>query len=114
MGTTLLGEILRDWRGYELEDSIYLPAGKVAALDLIVRVLPFDPTMGRLFEQHEYWLGIEQVRDVVEGLEAQLGRTATPSERLRAVDHYAHYDAFMDAASVISGDSSAAGRSPVS
>ena len=45
---------------------------------------------------HEYLLGVEQVCEVIEGLEAQLGRVSTPNERLRAVLHYAQYDAFID------------------
>jgi len=96
MGTALLGEVLSDWGRYELDDSIYFPAGKEAALDINVSILPFDPMRKRVFKDQEYFIGIEQIRDVVEGLEAQLGRTATLDERLRAVVHYARHDAFID------------------
>jgi hypothetical protein len=98
MGPAILRDVLQDWPDYELDDSIYLPAGSVPSLDLKVNVLAFDPTRGRSFEGQEYWLGIEQVRDVVEGLEGQLGRSATPPERLKAVAHYAKRDAFIDPA----------------
>lgn len=96
MGLTFLGDILSDWSKYELEDSIYLPKRTQPALDGRAQVLSFDPERKRDFEGDEYFLGIEQVRDVVEGLEAQLGRAATPDERLRAVVHYALNDAFID------------------
>jgi hypothetical protein len=98
MGITVLNDILNDWSKYELDDSVYLPAGMNPTLDLPVSIVPFDPTFepGRVFNGQEYLLGIEQVRDVVEGLQDQLGRPPTPGERLRAVVHYARYDAFID------------------
>jgi hypothetical protein len=52
----------------------------------------------RLFEGQVYWLGIEQARDVVDGLQKQLQRLATSAERLKAVAHYATLDAFIDPA----------------
>ncbi len=96
MGLTVLGDILSDWSKYELEDSIYLPKGTSPTLDGLAQVIPFDPDRKRDAERGKYFLGVEQVRDVVEGLEAQLGRIATPNERLRAVVHYARNDAFID------------------
>ena len=106
MGTTILRHILGDWTEYELDDSIYVPVGCDVKLDTAVLVLPFDPARGRMFESHEYLLGIEQIRDVVEGLEAQLLRVATPEERLRAITHYAVFDAFIDPRKAIADDSS--------
>jgi hypothetical protein len=44
----------------------------------------------------EYLLSFEQVRDVILGLEQQLGRSSSPEERLAAVVHYARNDAFID------------------
>lgn len=96
MGLVLLGDVLANWDKYELDDEIYLPRGVQPTLDGGAHVFAFDPARKRSFEGNEYLLGIEQVREVVEGLEAQLGRTATPSERLRAVVHYALNDAFID------------------
>lgn len=96
MGFSLLGDVLRDWSNHELDDSIYLPRGAVPAIDLPVSILPFDPLRKRTFQDQEYFLGIEQIRDVIEGLEAQLGRTADIEERLRAVTHYARHDAFIE------------------
>ena len=96
MGMAVLGDIIQDWRRYELDDSIYFPAGSAPTLDLEVSVLAFDPTRTRFFEGQEYWLGIEQIRDVIEGLENQLHRTTTPDERLKAVAHYAKHDAYID------------------
>lgn len=92
----VLGDVLKDWRKYELDDSIYVPAGTEPSLEARVSVLPFDPKRKRVFEEQHYLLGIEQVRDAVEGLERQLGRTATPHERLRAVVHFARHDAFIE------------------
>jgi hypothetical protein len=103
MGRGLLGDVLRDWRKYELDDSIYLPAGTESSVDVEVSVLPFDRTRKRVFEGQQYLLGIEQVRDVVEGLERQLGRSATPNERLRAVLHFAGHDAFIDPRDAVGG-----------
>lgn len=42
MGIALLRDILGDGSSYELDDSIYVPAGSVPTLDLEVSVLPFD------------------------------------------------------------------------
>jgi len=39
-------------------------------------------------------LGIEQVRDVLTGLET-LGREPSLTERLRAIAHFVRYDAFI-------------------
>lgn len=96
MGIALLDDVLREWDRYNLDDELYLPIGAEPSLGMYVSVLSFDPTRGRVFEQQEYLLGIEQVRDVIIGLESQLGRTTTILERLRAVVHYAHFDAFID------------------
>ena len=96
MGLVLLGDVLANWNRYELDDEIYLPKGIQPTLDGGAHVFPFDPKRKRSFEGNEYLLGIEQVCEVVEGLEAQLGRVATPGERLRAVLHYAQHDAFID------------------
>jgi hypothetical protein len=96
MGTALLADVLNDWSKYEPDDSVYLPSGKEPSLYQVVSVLPFDPTRKRAFEGQEYFLGIEQIRDAVEGLEAQLGRAAKPLERLRAATYYARHDAFID------------------
>jgi len=103
MGRRLLGDVLRDWRAHELDDSIYVPAGTEPSLDVEVNVLPFDRTRKRVFEGQHYLLGIEQVRDVVEGLERQLGRAATPVERLRAIVHFARHDAFIDPRDAVGG-----------
>jgi hypothetical protein len=95
--------VLNDWSGFELDDSIYLPAATEASLDVTVNVLPADRFRKRSFEGQDYFLGIEQVRDVIEGFEAQIGRTATLNERLRAVVHYARYDAFIDPDDAVDG-----------
>lgn len=96
MGLALLGDILNHWETYPLDDEIYLPIGEEPALEMSVRVLHFDARRSRFFEGYKYLLGIEQVRDAITGLEYQLRRAATPSERLRAVLYYARYDAFID------------------
>ena len=85
MGLALLGHVVKSWREYELDDSIYVPSGTNPSLETQVNVLPFDRARKRVFEGQQYLLGIEQVRDVVEGLEQQLGRTTTPNERLMYV-----------------------------
>jgi hypothetical protein len=91
-----LVDVLTNWGEYELDASIYVRLGAQPALEMLVDVLPFDRTRKRVLEGEQYLLGIEQVRDVVEGLERQLGRPATPIERLRAVLYYARHDAFID------------------
>ena len=96
MGSAPLGEVLGDWRRYALDDSIYLPVGSEPLLDVMVTVLPFDRQRHRIVEGLRYLVGIEQIRDVIEGLEGQLGRAATPDERLRAVVHSVRHDAFID------------------
>ena len=96
MGLAILGEVLHVWQTYALDDTIYVRKGEALGLGSEVAILPGDPERGRDFEGRTYLLGIEQVRDVIEGLEAQLGRVPTASERLRAVLYYATYDAFID------------------
>jgi hypothetical protein len=103
MGMALLIDVLTNWGKHELDDAIYLPSGKEPSLDLMVSVLPFDPARKRIFEDQEYFLGIEQIRDVIDGLEAQLGRAAMPLERLRAAIHYARHDAFIDPQEAVGG-----------
>lgn len=100
MGLSLLGDVLKDWRRYELDDSIYLPIGEELTLEAQVEILPFDPLRKRIFENKRYLLGVEQVRDVVVGLELQLKRASSPEERLKAIAHYAKADAFIDPANL--------------
>lgn len=102
MGLAILGEVLSDWRRYELDDSIYVPLGVEVSNETKVHVLHFDRTRKRVFDGQRY-LGIEQVRDVVEGLDRQLGRAATPTERLRAVLHFVRHDAFIDPRGAVGG-----------
>lgn len=96
MGLAILGDVLRDWSAFELDDSIYVVSGGQISLETAVNILPFDPHRKRIHDGQEYLMGIEQVRDVVEGLEEQLHRPALGSERLRAVLHFARHDAFID------------------
>jgi hypothetical protein len=103
MRLRLLRDVLRDFRAYELDDSLYLPEGVEPSLDAQVSVLPFDRQRRRISEGHRYLLGIEQVRDAMEGLERQLGRTTTPNEGLRAVLHFAQHDAFIDPNDAVGG-----------
>jgi hypothetical protein len=104
MGITLLRDVLMNWSQYELEDEIYVRNEMSdPSLDMEANVLPFDPARKRTFEGQKYFLGIEQVRDVIEGLEAQLRRPATPLERLRATVYYAQHDAFIDPAAAVGG-----------
>jgi hypothetical protein len=103
MGLALLEDVLKDWSKCELDDSIYVPVGTELSLDVQVQVLPFDRTRKRLYEGRQYLVGIEQVRDAVEGLERQIGRIATPIERLRAVLHFARHDAFIDPRDAVGG-----------
>jgi hypothetical protein len=96
MRIAILGHVLESWQEYELDDSLYLPIETEPSLDTPVNVLSLDPLRKRIFEGQQYLLGIEQVRDVIIGLEAHLGRAATPIEKLRAVIYFARYDAFID------------------
>jgi hypothetical protein len=101
MGITVLGNVLMDWSEYEIDDEIYIPCdvGNLS-VDTEVHVLPFERYRGREFEGRHYFLGIEQIRDVIEDLEAYLKRSLTPIERLKATVHYARYDANDPAALV--------------
>jgi hypothetical protein len=103
MSNGSLGDVVREWEKYELDDSIYVPAGSSPSLATLVNVLPFEPTRKRIVEGQQYLLGIEQVRDVVQGLERQLGRATTPDERLRAVLHFARHDAFIEPDDAVGG-----------
>lgn len=101
MGITVLRDVLAEYRTYEMDGVIYLPVGVDPSLDAAATVLSYDPAINRRIEGLEGFLLIEQVRDIVEGLEAQLSRVTTPSERLRAVIHYALHDAYIDPSAAI-------------
>lgn len=103
MGTTALRDVLVDYWEYGIDGVIYLPVGVDPSLDAAASVFSYDPAMNRRLEGLEGFLLIEQVRDIVEGLEAQLGRVTTPSERLRAVVHYALRDAYIDPSAAVDG-----------
>jgi hypothetical protein len=103
MGTPVLKDILENWEQFQLDDDIYVPTATLLTLDTVATVLPFDRTRPRAVGELEYLLSFEQVRDVITGLEAQLHRSATPQERLRAVIHYARHDAFIDPAAAVAG-----------
>ena len=96
MGFQVLSSVLGDWNGYELDDTIYVPAGAEPCLDSKIQVLSFEPTRSASFEGQIYFLGIEQLRDVVVGLEQQLGRRTSLEERLKAAIYYANNDAFIN------------------
>lgn len=93
-----LGEVFEDWRRFELDDSLYVRSREGLSLDSPVDILPFDGKRPRVIEGGVYLLGIEQVRDVVDGLASELGRSPTMTERLVAMLHYADHDATIDAA----------------
>ncbi|XYH94297.1 hypothetical protein ACMHYB_41645 [Sorangium sp. So ce1128] len=103
MGFTTLKNVLVDWDKYDPDGMVYLPAGTDPSLDAMVIVLPFDPAKDRRLEDLEGFIGLEQLRDAVEGLEAHRGRATTPGERLRAAIHYARYDAFIDPSAALDG-----------
>ena len=99
-----LANLMMIWDRYGLVDEIYLVgAAGEPSLETQAEVLPLDPHRERTFDGRIYLLGIEQVRDAVTGLEAQLGRPTTAPERLRAVVHYARYDAFIDPGKATTG-----------
>lgn len=103
MGFTALNNVLVNWDTYDLDGVVYLPAGTDPSLDAMVTVLPFDPAKNRRLEGLEGFIGLEQLRDAVEGLEAQLGRATTPGERLRAAIHYTRHDTFIDPSAALDG-----------
>ncbi len=103
MGSTVLRDVLADYRKYDLDGVIYLPVGVGPSLDAAATVLGYDPAANRRLEGQAGLLLIEQVRDIVEGLEAQLCRVTIPSERLRAVIYYALHDAYIDPSAAVDG-----------
>jgi hypothetical protein len=101
MGITVLRNVLMDWSEYEIDDQIYIPCNLGdLSVDTEVHVLPCDLDRKREFQGLHYFLGIEQIREVIEDLEAYLKRSLTPIERLKATVHYARYDANDPAALV--------------
>jgi hypothetical protein len=89
-------EVLDQWARFELGDSLYVQPGETLGLESAVEIVPCDRATARSLDGKAYLLGIEQVRDVIDGLAAQLERSPTMSERLKAVLHYAEHDAFID------------------
>ena len=96
MESTVLRDVLQSWDGYGLDDDIYIRSGAPRDLATEVMIFPFDRVRPRIFGSWEYLLSFEQVRDVIEGLERQLGRSTSLEERAAAVLHYAEQDAFIE------------------
>ena len=102
MGRFVLRDILEHLSDFGVEDVVYvldeLPFAKVE-LETPIIVLQFDPLdPAACPEGMTYFLEISVMREVIEGLEAQIGRAPTLEERAMAVRHYAEYDAYIDPA----------------
>jgi len=91
----LMRSILEEWND-RAGGQIYVPVGSEITPDTEVRMKRAGERMPRVHQGYECLLGMEKVGDVVESLEYAFVRQATIEERLRAVLHYAEYDAFID------------------
>jgi hypothetical protein len=91
MESRLLKDVIARWRNFDIEDNLYVAPGDPLGADTLVVIHPASerPKPSGL----SYFIGVEQIRDVVEGLSADLGRAPTEDEAVRAVIHYAEFDA---------------------
>lgn len=93
MGQQLL-DVIRSWQKYPLSDSIYVARDADVSGATVVDVVSHedDPAPSR----DRYLIGIEQIRDIVEGLTEFFGAEPTSDEAVRSVLYYAENDAFLD------------------
>src|SRR5690242_729607 len=90
-------ELLARWQDFEPDCAIYWPAQEEITLDTVVSVEPDVPGVTRFRRRgdEETLLAIEQFSHELEYVDRDLGRTATPEEKLGVMLHYAKNDAPM-------------------
>ena len=100
MGRIILRELIGGIGQFGVEDVAYVPGemdlGEVTPeTSVIIRTYdPQDPS--KRPEGGKYFLEVSVMREVIEGLETQLNRSATIEESVKAIRHYAIYDAYID------------------
>ncbi len=95
MGIVVLGTVIETWADYPISTMLFVQDGVVVSADTEVTIVPFVGRSSRGPEGTRYYLGIEQIRDVLDAL-TQEGVSATPRQKFIAVNHYAENDAFID------------------
>ena len=96
MGKHVLRSLLRDSRDFEPDDQLYVDEEDAAPmLDSVVEVLACDLDRPAQWQRKRYLMGIQQLRDAIDALEGDIGRTATIDERYKAFKYFLEHDAFL-------------------
>ena len=97
MGMAILGEVLRNAASYEPDMIVYVPEGaQEVTLFTQVLIVQHGSYSEDDVQAHRYLLETGVIRDVLDGLQEQLGTPPTPPQALREVLYYAEHDAFPD------------------
>ena len=104
MGLAILGDILRDPNAHEADVVVYIP-DDTREIGVFTRALlvQHGSHSDEYVAGYRYFLELGTIREVIDGLDAQLSEPSTPLQRLRAVSYYAEHDAFPDLESVLRG-----------
>ncbi|MEO7589922.1 MAG: hypothetical protein ABI134_01800 [Byssovorax sp.] len=95
MGKAILEVVIDEWEKYPLSTMLFVPDGLEVTPRMEVFLVPFVNRLSRGPAGTRYYLGIEQIRDVVDALK-QEGLEPTAEQKFLAVKHYAENDAFID------------------
>jgi hypothetical protein len=95
MGKSILRIVIDAWDKYPLSTMLFVPDELEVTPDMEVVLVPFVNRFSHGPAGTRYYLGIEQIRDVVDALK-QEGLDATAEQKFLAVKHYAENDAFID------------------
>jgi hypothetical protein len=85
METVALREVIENWKRYSLSTMVFVPDGAEVTADAEVVLVPFVNRSSHGPAGTSYYLGIEQIRDVLDALK-QEGLDPTPEQKFLAVN----------------------------
>lgn len=94
MGSKLLIDVIRAAQSFDGAEQLFVPEGVAPAVDTPVEIRDFgnEPAPA---EGQRYFLGLEQVQDVVDALREELP-DPSDDQLVQAVVYYSERDAFID------------------
>jgi len=95
MGSTLLSDILDNLRDLGLDDVVFARTDGDICEGTEGVVMHADAAPDADPPGLKSLLMVQQLIDIIDSLEFELGRSATFLERIRAIEHYMKYDAYI-------------------
>jgi hypothetical protein len=95
MGKATLEIVIEEWDKYPASTMLFIPDGQEVTPHTEFVLVPFVDRFSAGPAGTRYYLGIEQIRDVVDALNRE-AFDATAEQMFLAVKHYAENDAFID------------------